>query len=59
LDEVSRESSKARPLHDEVESSLANLRRVLGPDRLAAELAAGAGLHVKEALGMALDELAR
>lgn len=58
LDEVSKESSKARPLHDEVESCMKELGRLLGSDHLATELAAGAQLPVKEALTLALEELA-
>lgn len=59
LDEVSRESSKARPLHDEVASCITELGRLLGSGHLARELAAGAELPVKEALTLALQEIAR
>jgi predicted ATPase len=58
LDRASGESTKGRPLHDHVERCRADLERALGPDGLAAVLDAGARLPVKEAIDLALAELA-
>jgi len=59
LDEVSREASEARPLHAEVDACEAELKAVLGAGSVAAELAAGAALPVKDAISLALAELGR
>lgn len=58
LDAVSKESPEGRPLHDEVQACLAELENTLGAEKLAAELATGVALPVKEAITLALAELA-